>query len=542
MNLINERKRMLNGLINFFMSIFTRTFYRYHSLTLRLISSFIIILLLIFSLGNVIYIQVAATQLNQKYTDQIATQRQQFAQDLAAQRQAFITNLTAQLTITAKAVQGILLNQISNIHEQSDDAEQEMINKFATCLTLPETTMTYQCLRGQSHHFALSSINLINHLMIKTIISLLCLHEGLVAVELLDWEDQLFDGYYVTATGELERLQQRFDPAGQKLHQLQQAVMDDDYLGQIIFHYHTHSLDALQIQYDNDIKQLIIYSQANFEATLDHLIHIRLLEGVLFFVLSLIAISFITFVTIIRPLKTLTHQARALAEGHFTQQHVITSDRGDELGILAQTFNSMSESLHQSYRALEQSNAQLEHKVAERTKELEEKNRQLEKLSTTDRLTQIYNRVKLEEIFDITIQQTRRYQHPFSVLIGDIDFFKQINDNYGHQVGDEVLVEIATLLRKTIRQTDSVGRWGGEEFLIILPNTDFDHALPLAQRICDQVAAHTVRSCPRSITMSLGLSCYHNDDDEDSIVERADKALYNAKRDGRNRVCYLLKQ
>ena len=119
----------------------------------------------------------------------------------------------------------------------------------------------------------------------------------------------------------------------------------------------------------------------------------------------------------------------------------------------------------------------------------------------------------------------------------DVDFFKRINDRYGHQCGDEVLVELAALLKSTVRQLDRVGRWGGEEFMVILPETPLEAALQLAERLRAKVSKHPFPCVEGPVTISVGLSSYQQADSEQTMVARADQALYRAKSEGRNRVC-----
>ena len=174
--------------------------------------------------------------------------------------------------------------------------------------------------------------------------------------------------------------------------------------------------------------------------------------------------------------------------------------------------------------------------TAKRTRELEEKNRQLEALSTTDWLTKVSNRSKLDAIFGEQIQRAQRYGAPFSILLCDVDFFKRVNDTHGHQCGDQVLVELAKLLKNSLRQMDHVGRWGGEEFLVILPETQLEEAVTLAERLRSAVDAHAFPGAQRHVTISLGVSSYQPDDTADAMTARADQALYRAKSEGRNRV------
>lgn len=180
-------------------------------------------------------------------------------------------------------------------------------------------------------------------------------------------------------------------------------------------------------------------------------------------------------------------------------------------------------------------NEELELKVAARTRELAEKNRELERLSITDRLTGLYNRLKLDEGLERELSRAARYGTPFSVVLLDIDHFKRVNDTHGHQMGDRVLVEFANILRRTIRHTDWAGRWGGEEFLVICPETALAGAGRLAEKQRGEIATHgfpVIDGC----SASYGLAEYRAGDGIESLVARADAALYRAKEGGRNRI------
>ncbi|ADR34622.1 diguanylate cyclase with PAS/PAC sensor [Sulfuricurvum kujiense DSM 16994] len=158
-----------------------------------------------------------------------------------------------------------------------------------------------------------------------------------------------------------------------------------------------------------------------------------------------------------------------------------------------------------------------------------------EELAITDRLTGLYNRLKLDEVLNYEIAQTSRYDTPLSIIIIDVDHFKNVNDTYGHQTGDMVLKEVAQILRSCSRKSDTSGRWGGEEFLIILPNTNLTGALEAAEKI-----RTAIENYPFSVvgqkTASLGVSEFLANENEDSFIERADQALYRAKSGGRNQV------
>ncbi|WP_374327852.1 diguanylate cyclase [Azonexus sp.] len=162
-------------------------------------------------------------------------------------------------------------------------------------------------------------------------------------------------------------------------------------------------------------------------------------------------------------------------------------------------------------------------------------NRELARLSVTDRLTGIYNRMKLDEALAAEIQRCRRYDQALAIVLLDIDHFKRINDTYGHQAGDRALIDIARLLSDGSRETDVVGRWGGEEFMIVLPHTDLAGAGRLAEKMRTTIAAHEFSGIGQQ-TASFGVAAYRIDDQPNDLVARADAALYEAKHAGRNRV------
>ncbi len=165
----------------------------------------------------------------------------------------------------------------------------------------------------------------------------------------------------------------------------------------------------------------------------------------------------------------------------------------------------------------------------------------LRKQATHDFLTGLRNRLAITEILHKEIQRSDRSGTPTSVILGDLDHFKEINDTCGHSAGDSVLKEVGARLAAHVRQYDSVSRYGGEEFLIVLPNCDSDSALGLAQRLCDSIAGEPFRIAGQgqaSVTMSLGVATRHDGDpiDSDKLIRLADAAMYDAKAAGRNRV------
>lgn len=164
---------------------------------------------------------------------------------------------------------------------------------------------------------------------------------------------------------------------------------------------------------------------------------------------------------------------------------------------------------------------------------------ELEKLATTDSLTGIANRRSLLLMGENEFLRARRYNRQLSVLMLDVDRFKQINDTYGHAVGDEALTAIANAIVSTLRKGDSFGRFGGEEFLAFLPETGLDAAVEVANRIRTTIAELSLFSGKKQVqmTISIGVTEYsENDEKIDTVIQRSDKALYHAKHRGRNLV------
>lgn len=161
----------------------------------------------------------------------------------------------------------------------------------------------------------------------------------------------------------------------------------------------------------------------------------------------------------------------------------------------------------------------------------------LENLATTDSLTQVYNRYKINAEIDVHIARAKRSNTPFSLLMFDIDHFKTINDTYGHYVGDVVLKDLTRIIEKNIRQIDSFGRWGGEEFMLVLENTNKEEAVKVAQKI-RRVVEETPMAGHYNITISVGVSQYRISEQKSTLLERVDQALYEAKEGGRNQVVY----
>ena len=162
---------------------------------------------------------------------------------------------------------------------------------------------------------------------------------------------------------------------------------------------------------------------------------------------------------------------------------------------------------------------------------IEEKDR----LASRDKLTNLYNRHKFSELFALELERYKRHGTIFSLCIFDIDFFKKINDIYGHMIGDEVLVKLSSEISKNIRTNDVFARWGGEEFVLLLPSTTIQSALIFAEKIREIVEKISFTR-NFNITISIGASEVTQGDTQDSLIIRADEALYESKRTGRNKV------
>lgn len=164
---------------------------------------------------------------------------------------------------------------------------------------------------------------------------------------------------------------------------------------------------------------------------------------------------------------------------------------------------------------------------------------QLDRLVNIDTLTGLFNRRALLSRFDEQIARAKRYQNELNMLMVDIDNFKKINDHYGHITGDDVLERTAKLLQRGIRETDTVGRYGGDEFMIIIPQTDLPDALAVAERIRNIIKTAEMKDLEGNvfgITVSQGLARHKIGDDRNTFISRADNALYRAKHNGRDRV------
>ena len=224
---------------------------------------------------------------------------------------------------------------------------------------------------------------------------------------------------------------------------------------------------------------------------------------------------------------------------------VLVITRGDEIDELSSTFTVMLD-------RLEESHAELEKRVEQRTQELTESNTKLqaeilereriavllEQTARTDYLTKLLNRRAMVDSLQQEVARVRRTGQSFSVVLIDVDHFKHINDTYGHDVGDEVLKRLSSMLNEAIREQDVVARWGGEEILLLLPNTTQAEALEQAERIRDKLHHYRLSGGGQvlAVTASFGVSEYRSGSSLEQVLKQADVAMYEAKMQGRDRV------
>ena len=188
--------------------------------------------------------------------------------------------------------------------------------------------------------------------------------------------------------------------------------------------------------------------------------------------------------------------------------------------------------------SLKKRSAELALKVEEKTRDLEAVVEKLTQLSTEDALTGLKNRRYFIQRAKAAWQNYKRHNHTFSLLIVDIDFFKRINDEYGHHVGDTVLVKIARILEDSLRESDVIARWGGEEFLILLPSLKVQEAFWVAEKLRKTVADYEIDAPPYSVsaTITCGVADIRDYNSVETCIHAIDKKLYVGKESGRNAV------
>jgi diguanylate cyclase (GGDEF)-like protein len=235
--------------------------------------------------------------------------------------------------------------------------------------------------------------------------------------------------------------------------------------------------------------------------------------------------------------KTTLFEALAVAKTYGIRHLPVTDSDRKLVGLTTQT-----DLVTAHFRIIQRQTEILERAVAQRTQELVEVNNRLRELSLEDGLLKIGNRRAMEVDLAHTHAAARRYQRPYAVILSDIDHFKLYNDHYGHAAGDKALQEIAALIKHNIRSSDRVYRYGGEELLLMLPETNRPGAQNLGRKLLEAIAKRAiphVAAAAGRVTFSGGISCFGENGTDESwhdLLQRADRALYQAKSAGRNRI------
>jgi diguanylate cyclase (GGDEF)-like protein len=227
-------------------------------------------------------------------------------------------------------------------------------------------------------------------------------------------------------------------------------------------------------------------------------------------------------------LDRLTNGAAKVAAGDLEVRLPMVS-RG-EIGYLTEAFNNMVARLRQGQEELAAINGKLI-----------EKNRELERLSITDSLTGLFNRKYFMDVLSNEVARSRRDNRPFAVMMIDTDHFKKYNDTFGHQAGDDLLKKIGKIFKQSLRSVDCASRYGGDEFIILLPAIEKEDAFEIAERIRGLVNAETPYGDAGrvAVSVSIGIAAFpENGNTPEAIVAGADSALYHCKRNGRNRVVF----
>ena len=257
------------------------------------------------------------------------------------------------------------------------------------------------------------------------------------------------------------------------------------------------------------------------------------------------------------PIRLSIGKCTAITAGRLGER--IEAHTNDELDQLITAFNDMSTALYlseqkqrEAFEALRQSRDELQIRVEQRTSDLKQINDKLryeiakrisaqnalQEAANTDPLTRLLNRRAMEERLEQEAVRNRRSKSPFVVFMIDLDHFKSVNDTQGHNAGDSILIETSVRIKSMLRGQDSVGRWGGEEFMILLPDTDLEGGLVVGEKICRRIADSPYYFAGKEIriTASFGMAEFTENRGIDGLIRVADQALYDAKNLGRNRI------
>lgn len=292
---------------------------------------------------------------------------------------------------------------------------------------------------------------------------------------------------------------------------------------------------------NNSTYQLNVYSlqsREDVEKAIYTTVHTILILLVIVLCVTIFMINFI-FMRFTTPLRKIIKYINFISEGNFDAEPFPNNNNNEsEIGILARSFNSMLQLIQKQMKQLNEHKKHLEEQVLKRTKELEEAKNQLDIMSRTDELTGLPNRRDLREKIQQEAHRAVRMRRDFSFIFIDIDKFKKINDTYGHNCGDVVLKSVAATIRQLLRKYDFVARWGGEEFLVMLPETPLEGATVVAERFRKTVEdlEITYGELTIPVTITVGVALYDARLGVDRSIQLADQALYKGKENGRNQV------
>jgi diguanylate cyclase (GGDEF)-like protein len=264
---------------------------------------------------------------------------------------------------------------------------------------------------------------------------------------------------------------------------------------------------------------------AEFDASADLVVGI----GITIVLLS-IPLGFFVVRRIVEPINEISRVAVCFSAGDTNARSAVR--RSDEIGVLASKFNRMADEVARKHTEVVNLNEELEDRVLERTEQLRE-------LASRDPLTGLYNRRHFNEVLLRCLSEARRYRSELSVMMIDMDRFKTVNDELGHQTGDDVLILAARTIAAELRAEDVAARFGGDEFIVLMPRTDENDARKLAARVADRFRTETSRKHPTiNVSLSIGIASLTDSSAEtdQDLIRIADFALYEAKARGRNRI------
>jgi diguanylate cyclase (GGDEF)-like protein len=288
------------------------------------------------------------------------------------------------------------------------------------------------------------------------------------------------------------------------------------------------------IEYIPDLKWYVVSSAYvdDFQKAASEMRNFILLIAFVIVMISIL-LSLIFFRHLLKPISNLANLTREVKNGNYSIRSDYKSD--DEIGMLSDAFNNMLDTIKNNIDTLDM-------KVRQRTKDLQRTQEELKKLAITDPMTKLYNRRYYTNVSLELLALAKRDGQGIGVIMIDIDKFKNINDTYGHSVGDEVIIALAEVLLENARDGDIAFRFGGEEFVMLLPNTDIEGTKTLAEKIRKILEKLNIASGDDKVlnfTVSMGVSsvAVSSERNTEKAIKRADKALYEAKQNGRNKVC-----